>query len=583
MTSPLHRYEIVGTLGTGASSRVDKARDSTIGRTVALKTFLHSFDSGDLEKQFLREAQIIGRLTHPNIVSLYDVGTNADGAPYLVMEYVEGKTLQRTLDAGPLALERAAVWAADLASALARAHQCKVIHGDIKPANVLITADGQVKLGDFGIARFATQMSGSGTILGTPAYLSPEQILGHKQDTRSDLFSLGIVLYQMTTGVRPFDGTSVDAVCAQIISAQPAPPSHHNPELPPEFDHVVMRCLAKNPAHRYSDAASLGASLYPFARSKPISMASPSRFWWKRPMQASDLGVAAGVLVALAAIGVSARVLHQHKQIAANGGISRPNLSVSANAPSSAAESSSSALLIDAGAADLSGAVAQPSNSTRGQRNSEQPNMESSFGQNTSTDPSVSGSAASVISAPPVARPSARHTLAGATPKTMRSEPDAPASTSSTSSRTAGTPRPADAAAATKSSVATSSTILLHVDVVSTVSDDTISVFAGDDLLLSTPLQAEHLGDTLRFDCPVTPGEHSFRVVLSRPDESVIVEKSSTSQVRSDASNFLGVHVTRRAKMLLKHETALEVVWPSTVAPIAPSVAPRPGAELALR
>jgi serine/threonine protein kinase len=574
MTSPLHRYEIIGTLGAGASSRVDKARDSTIGRTVAVKTFLHSFDSGDLQKQFLREAQIIGRLTHPNIVSLYDVGTNADGVSYLVMEYVEGKTLQRTLDAGPLPLERAAVWAADLASALARAHQCKIIHGDIKPANVLITEEGQVKLGDFGIARFATQMSGTGTILGTPAYLSPEQILGHKQDTRSDLFSLGIVLYQMTTGVRPFDGTSVGAVCAQIISAEPAPPSRHNPDLPPDFDHVVMRCLAKNPAHRYSDAASLGASLYPFARSKPIPLAQSSRFWWKRPTQASDLRVAAGVLIALAAIGASARAFHQHKSIAVNSGIPRQNSLLSAGAASDSAGSSPSALLIHAGAADLS-AVAQPSNSPRG---------DSSSAQNTSTDPSVSGPAASAPSARSAPHAGARHALASTSPKTVRSEPDSAASTSLLSSRTAGAPKLADATTATKSVVATAAAILLHIDVVSTVSDDTISVFAGDDLLLSTPLQAEHLGDTLRFDCPVTPGEHSFRVVLARPDESVIVEKSSTSQVRSDASNFLGVHVTRRAKMLLKHETALEVVWPSTVAPIAPSAAPRPGAaELALR
>ncbi|MGA2420055.1 MAG: protein kinase [Candidatus Acidiferrum sp.] len=573
MTDPLHRYEIIGTLGTGASSRVDKARDSTIGRTVAVKTFLHSFDSGDLQKQFLREAQIIGRLTHPNIVNLYDVGTNADGVPYLVMEYVEGKTLQAALDAGRLALERAAVWAADLASALARAHQCKIIHGDVKPANVLITAEGQVKLGDFGIARFATQMSGSGTVLGTPAYLSPEQILGHKQDTRSDLFSLGIVLYQMTTGVRPFDGTSVDAVCAQIISAQPAPPSHHNPELPPEFDHVVMRCLAKNPAHRYSDAASLGASLYPFARSKPIPMAPSSPFWWKRPVQTSDLRVAAGVLIVLAAIGASARAWHQHKPVVANGSISRHNSSVSAGTASNTLEASSSALLINAGAADLR-ALAQPSDPHA---------MDSLPAQNASTDRSASGSADSMLPAAPAARTSARHAAASTTAKTMHSVPDVPDSASSPSARATGTTKSADATSATKSGVATASKTLLHVDVVSTVSDDTISVFAGDDLLLSTPLQAEHIGDTLRFDCPVTPGEHAFRVVLSRADESVIVEKSSTSQVRSDASNFLGVHVTRRAKMLVKHETALEVVWPSTVAPIAPSAAPRPGSELALR
>src|SRR5271154_1867665 len=305
------RYEIIGTLGTGASSRVDKARDSTIGRTVAVKTFLHGFNSDDLQKQFLREAQIVGRLTHPSIVSLYDVGTNAEGVPYLILEYVEGKTLEHALAVGPLPLERAAVWAADLASALARAHQCKIIHGDIKPANILITKEGQVKLSDFGIARFATQVSASGNVLGTPAYLSPEQILGGKQDTRSDLFSLGIVLYQMATGVRPFDGTSVGAVCAQIVSAEPVPPSHHNPALPPAFDHIVMRCLAKDPAQRYGDAESLCASLYPFARSKPVPAPRPSQFWLKRPMQASDLRLAAIVLFGLGLVGMGARELHR--------------------------------------------------------------------------------------------------------------------------------------------------------------------------------------------------------------------------------------------------------------------------------
>src|ERR1700722_6749857 len=312
MKSPQNRYEFIGTLGTSATSRVDKARDSTIGRTVAIKTFLHGFGSGDIQKQFLREAQIVGRLTHPYIVGLYDIGTNDDGVPYLVMEYVEGKTLEKTLDNGPLPLERAAVWGADLASALSRAHQCKIIHGDVKPANILVTNEGQVKLGDFGIARFATQVSGSGSVLGTPAYLSPEQILGGRQDTRSDLFSLGIILYQMTTGVRPFDGTSVGAVCAQIVSATPLPPSHHNPELPAAFDHIVMRCLAKDPALRYADGESLCASLYPFARSKPVPAPRPIQSWWKRSLQLQDLRVAAIALLGLVALGAGIKIVRQY-------------------------------------------------------------------------------------------------------------------------------------------------------------------------------------------------------------------------------------------------------------------------------
>src|ERR1700730_3501622 len=268
MTITQDRYEFIETLGTGATSRVDKARDTLIGRIVALKTFLHGFGSGDVQKQFLREAQIIGRLAHPYIVGLYDVGTDANGVPFFVMEYVEGKTLEKVLDAGPLPLEKAVVWAADLTAAIARAHRAKVIHGDIKPANILITKEGQVKLGDFGIARFTTQVSNSGVLMGTPAYLSPEQIQGDPQDTRSDLFSLGIILYQMTTGMWPFSGSSVSAVCAQIVAITPPPPSHHNPSLPAAFDHIVMRFMAKDPADRYATAEALGASLYSFAHGK---------------------------------------------------------------------------------------------------------------------------------------------------------------------------------------------------------------------------------------------------------------------------------------------------------------------------
>src|SRR6202521_5355034 len=347
MITPQGRYEFIETLGTGATSRVDKARDTLIGRIVALKTFLHGFGSGDVQKQFLREAQIIGRLAHPYIVGLYDVGTDNNGVPFFVMEYVEGKTLEKVLDAGPLPLEKAVVWAADLTAAIARAHRAKVIHGDIKPANILITKDGQVKLGDFGIARFTTQVSNSGVLMGTPAYLSPEQILGNTQDTRSDLFSLGIILYQMTTGVRPFSGSSVSAVCAQIVAIMPPPPSHHNPSLPAAFDRIVMRCLAKDPAERYATAEALGASLYPFAHAQEMAPAAPEKpsaaaefvgraekwartavqalkaeaqeqsrrltslitaiwtsdaAWWNRPMQRKDLwaaGIAAVLLVGL--------------------------------------------------------------------------------------------------------------------------------------------------------------------------------------------------------------------------------------------------------------------------------------------
>jgi serine/threonine protein kinase len=563
MTRPPNRYEIIGPIGTGATSRVDKARDSVIGRTVAIKTFLHAFGSEDLQKQFHREAQIIGSLTHPYIVSLYDVGTNEDGVPYLVMEYVEGKTLETTLNAGRLPIERAAVWTADLASALARAHRCNIIHGDVKPANVLITDEGRVKLGDFGIARFATQFSGSGNILGTPAYLSPEQIQGHKQDYRSDLFSLGIILYQMTTGVRPFDGTSVGAVCAQIVSTDPPPPSHYNPGLPPAFDHIVMRCLAKDPANRFSSAEALGTSLYPFARAKSVDLPPAAGSWWQRPLQSSDLRSAAALLLALAILGTGTHAaLHHHSHLTspvqARQIASEPVTGTSANTATSttatvAAEPPAS--LINISNAD---GIAV---NHRG---------ESLDAVGTS---SVGDHSEAVDRSRPVAskKPRVLH-LSNGSAVTTASLPSLATAPSSS------TPAPAIADPAL-----TAAKTALYVDVVSSVADETLAVYAGDELLLSTPLEAAHLGDTMRFECPVTAGEHSFRVVLTRKDETVLVQKGSTSQIRADASNFLGVHVTRRAKLFLKHEFALEVVWPSTTAPVAAALTPRPLDALAMR
>ncbi|MGA2812740.1 MAG: serine/threonine-protein kinase [Candidatus Acidiferrum sp.] len=572
MTSPHKRYEIIGTIGTGATSRVDKARDSMIGRTVALKTFLRGFGSGDLQKQFLREAQIIGRLTHPYIVGLYDVGTDEEGIPYLVMEYVEGKTLEATLAAGALPLERTAVWAADLASALARAHQCKIIHGDVKPANVLITAEGQVKLGDFGIARFATQVSGAGTLLGTPAYLSPEQILGKTQDCRSDLFSLGIILYQMSTGVRPFDGTSVSAVCAQIVSAEPPPPSHYNPELPAEFDHVVMRCLAKNPANRYATAEALGASLYPFARSKPVDLRAPMiSSWWKRPTEARDLRLAAAVFLGLLVLGAGASAVWRH-------GANRSGKDVSRNAtpelPAGGSPAAPAANLVPQ--MDTDGVLINVSTATIGSADEH-----ASSASGVSADAQSAAPGGEISSPPGGARPEASAAAAVAHLPARQATPalkSKPLETAAKPDKAAAVAPAANTAVAPAGSKAA-----LHVDVLSSVTDEKLSVFSGEQLLLSTPLEAEHVGDTLRFDCPVPAGQHTFRVVLTRADDSVLLEKDNISQIRADGSNFLGIHISRHAKMLLKHETWLEVVWPSSLAPVVTAGTPSTAGALALR
>jgi serine/threonine protein kinase len=285
ITSQKGRYQALEPIGSGTTSRVDKARDNVIGRTVALKTFIHTFDE-DLEEQFLREAQLVGQLSHPAVIQLYDVGIDQQGVPFLVMEYVAGQTLEQYLEASTLTIQRACAWAADLANALALAHRAGIIHGDVKPGNILITPENKVKLGDFGIARLTTQHSASGQLRGTPAYLAPEQIRNEFQDQRSDQFSFGVVFYQMLAKVRPFAGKTLGAVCAQILNDEPVPPSQHNPAVPPELDRVLARCLAKNPDDRFASCEELAKSLYPFSRSRPRTSAAAAKkhSWWSRPI-----------------------------------------------------------------------------------------------------------------------------------------------------------------------------------------------------------------------------------------------------------------------------------------------------------
>jgi serine/threonine protein kinase len=305
------RYEIIETLGRGGTSRVDKARDTIIGRTVALKSFLQGFGKNS-EQQFLREAQTIGRLSHTSIAQLYDVCTDRGGAPFLVMEFISGKNLEQMLAQGPVPFASAAVWAADIASALAYAHRAGIIHGDVKPSNIRITENEQVKLVDFGVARFASQVSGSDRVLGTPAYLSPEQIEGRKQDGRSDLFSLGVVLYEMITSVRPFAGDSLGEVCAQILTANPIPPSKLNSSVPAALDRIVARCLAKNPEERYQSGNDLARALYLVARCGDRLVATPkSPSILHRPVLLRDLWAVAGGLLLIVSVAMGATSLRE--------------------------------------------------------------------------------------------------------------------------------------------------------------------------------------------------------------------------------------------------------------------------------
>ena len=258
------RYEVEARLGAGGMAEVWRGHDRVLNRTVAIKTLLPQFaQDGSFVDRFRREAQAAARLNHPGIVSVYDSGDGAE--PYIVMQYIEGKTLSDFLGSGKkLSPMQAAQIAQEIAEALAAAHAHGVIHRDIKPANVMVTPDGKILVMDFGIARLiagpetAPQTS---AVLGTASYLSPEQAQGQPVDARTDIYSLGVVLYEMLSGRPPFTGDSPMAIAYKQVNASPPAPSSINPDVPPELDAIVMRALSKNPANRYQTGQEFAEDL----------------------------------------------------------------------------------------------------------------------------------------------------------------------------------------------------------------------------------------------------------------------------------------------------------------------------------
>lgn len=265
------RYEILEIIGTGAHGRVARAHDPLIGRMVALKLFPKELAHGEARKRFIQEARVVGQLSHASIITLHDMGIDeATHTPYLVMEYIEGQPLDRILEKRGVPFQKACAWCGEVASALTVAHRKGVIHGDVKPANMLIAENGHVKLMDFGMARLARHDTAATPLAGTPAYWCPEQILGKAQDARSDIFSLGVVLYELVTGRRPFDADSLQGICSRVLSSTPLPPSQVNRSVPAGFDEIMARCLAKDPSSRYAAAETLAQELFPLARHTAI-------------------------------------------------------------------------------------------------------------------------------------------------------------------------------------------------------------------------------------------------------------------------------------------------------------------------
>ncbi len=263
------RYQVLKELGRGAMGVVYQARDPKINRLVAVKTISLAGQPPEEEREyrerFVREAEAAGRLSHPGIVTVFDVGEEPETrAPYIVMEFVGGQSLDKLLarDDHKLPPETAYQLAHELAEALDCAHGQGVVHRDLKPANILITEDGHAKIADFGIAKLnLSNHTLSGRVLGTPAFMSPEQLNGDSVDGRSDLFSLGVILYTILTGYRPFQGNSALTVCFKVVNREPVPATVLNTDLPPALDYLIGRAMAKDPARRYQSAKEMALDI----------------------------------------------------------------------------------------------------------------------------------------------------------------------------------------------------------------------------------------------------------------------------------------------------------------------------------
>jgi tetratricopeptide (TPR) repeat protein/predicted Ser/Thr protein kinase len=299
-------YELLRTLGRGGMGVVYLARHTGLDRLVALKMILNRHVDSDLRGRFRTEAEAVARVKHPNIIQIYDIG-EVDGCPYLSLEYVEGGSLAQQLNGTPQPPEKAAELVSVLAHAVHAAHLGGVIHRDLKPGNILLTSSGQPKVADFGLAKKLEGPSNqtvSGSILGTPSYMAPEQTVGRSSDigARADVYALGAILYEALTGRPPFRGATVLDTLAQVRTQEPVPPSSLQPKVPRDLETICLKCLQKEPLRRYDSAEALGEDLERFLRHEPIRARTVSA--WERLVRWRRRNPAVAALLAILAVGL---------------------------------------------------------------------------------------------------------------------------------------------------------------------------------------------------------------------------------------------------------------------------------------
>ncbi len=294
----LGRYEIVEELGRGAMGVVYKARDPVLDRVVAIKTIsleLPKSERAEYEARFYQEARAAGRLNHPNIVTIYDIG-RTERLAYMAMEFLEGEELRAVLTPGsPIPIHQAIDITVQVAEGLGYAHENRVIHRDIKPSNIMVVRDGLVKIMDFGIARLheSEVKTMTGLIMGSPKYMSPEQVTGARPDQRSDVFSMGVMLYEILSGSSPFSGESIHSIMYQIIHFAPPPPSQVNRHVPEMLDLIVAKALSKKIDERYATAREMAHDLRLCKDLMPSVIADVEHTQPLLPVP-SDLGVSTG-------------------------------------------------------------------------------------------------------------------------------------------------------------------------------------------------------------------------------------------------------------------------------------------------